>query len=68
MSIASIDFDLIIVTPMRDSIVAHTMFRSCLVMISYREILVDLVFLDLQDFDVILRMNWFDEISRLLCS
>ena len=68
MSIASIDFDLIIVTPMRDSIVANKMFRSCLVMIGHREILVDLVFIDLQDFDVILRMNWSDENSILLCS
>ncbi|RVW95338.1 hypothetical protein CK203_034152 [Vitis vinifera] len=34
------------------------MLRGCLVMISYREMPIDLVFLDLQDFDVILGMDW----------
>ena len=34
------------------------MFEGCLMMIGYREMPVDLVLLDLQDFDVILGMDW----------
>ena len=52
------DFDLIVATPMRDSVVTSKMLRDCLVMIGYREMPVDLVLLDLQDFDVILGMDW----------
>ena len=58
MPVASMDFDLIVATPMRDSIVTSKMLRGCLVMIGYKEMLVDLVLLDLQDFNVILRMDW----------
>ncbi|RVW15017.1 Transposon Tf2-12 polyprotein [Vitis vinifera] len=45
------DFDLIVATPMRVYVVTSKMLRGCLVMISYREMPIDLVFLDLQDFD-----------------
>ncbi|RVW40482.1 Transposon Ty3-G Gag-Pol polyprotein [Vitis vinifera] len=38
--------------------VASRMLRNCIVMIGYREMPVDLVLLDLQDFDVILGMDW----------
>ncbi|RVW14025.1 Transposon Ty3-I Gag-Pol polyprotein [Vitis vinifera] len=41
-----------------DSVVASRMLRNCIVMIGYREMPVDLVLLDLQDFDVILGMDW----------
>ena len=58
MPISSMDFDLIVATPMRDSVVTSKMLRDCLVMIGYREMPVDLVLLDLQDFDVILGMDW----------
>ena len=58
MPISSMDFDLIVATPMKDSIVSSKMLRDCLVMIGYREMLVDLVLLDLHDFDVILGMDW----------
>ena len=58
MSVASMDFNLIVATPMRVSVVTSKMIRGCLVMISYREMPIDLVFLDLQDFDVILGMDW----------
>ena len=54
----SIDFDLIVATPMRDSIVTSRMLKNCPMMIGYREMPVDLVLLDLQDFDVILGMDW----------
>ncbi|RVW27090.1 Retrovirus-related Pol polyprotein from transposon 17.6 [Vitis vinifera] len=42
------------------SVVASRMLRNCIVMIGYREMLVDLVLLDLQDFDVILGMDCFE--------
>ena len=56
--VSSIDFDLIVATPMGDSIVTSRMLKNCPMMIGYREMPVDLVLLDLQDFDVILGMDW----------
>ena len=56
--VASMDFDLIVATPVGDSVVTRKMLKDCLVMIGYREMPVDLVLLDLQDFDVILGMDW----------
>ncbi|RVW29531.1 Transposon Ty3-G Gag-Pol polyprotein [Vitis vinifera] len=58
LPVASMDFDLIVATPVGDSVVASRMLRNCIVMIGYREMPVDLVLLDLQDFDVILGMDW----------
>ena len=58
MLITSINFDLIVATPLGRSIVDNIMFRGCLVMIGYMEMLVYLVLLDLQDFNVILGMDW----------
>ena len=58
MPIASMDFDLIITTPIEDFVMTSRMLRECLVMIGYREMLVDIVLLNLQDFDVILGMDW----------
>ncbi|RVW85078.1 Retrovirus-related Pol polyprotein from transposon 17.6 [Vitis vinifera] len=58
LSVASMDFDLIVATPVGDSVVTNRMLRNCIVMIGYREMPVDLVLLDLQDFDVILGMDW----------
>ncbi|KAL6311601.1 hypothetical protein AAG906_039063 [Vitis piasezkii] len=51
MHVASMDFELIVATPMRVSIVTSKMLRDCLVMIGYREMPIDLILLDLQDFD-----------------
>ena len=58
MPIASMDFDLIITTPIEDFVMTSRMLRECLVMIGYREMPVDIVLLNLQDFDVILGMDW----------
>ena len=58
MPVASMDFDLIIATPMGVSVVTSKMLRDCFVMISYKEMSIDLILLDLQDFDVILGMDW----------
>ena len=45
MPVASMDFDLTVTTLMGDSVVTSKMLRGCLVMIGYREMLVDLVLL-----------------------
>ena len=56
MLVGSLNFDLIIAIPMGHS--DNIMFGGCLMMTSYMEMLVDLVLLDLYDFDVILEMDW----------
>ena len=58
MSIDNMDFDLFVATPLGDFVVVNKILRDCCVMIGYREMTVDLVLLDLQDFDVILGMDW----------
>ena len=58
LPIASMDFDLIVATPVGDFVMAGRMLRNCIVMIGYREMPVNLVLLDLQDFDIILGMDW----------
>ena len=58
MSIDNMDFDLFVATPLGESIVVNQILRDCCVMIGYKEITVDLVHLGLQDFDVILGMDW----------
>ena len=57
MLVTSMNFDLIIATPLEHSIKDNIMFRGYLVMISYREMPVDLVILNLYDFDVILGLD-----------
>ena len=58
MHISTMDFDLIVATPMGDYVVTSRKLKNCHVIISYGDMLVDLVLLDLQDFDVILGMDW----------
>ena len=58
MPIDSINFDLFVATSLGDSVVINKILRNCCVIIGYREMTVDLVLLDLQDFDVILGMDW----------
>ena len=47
MPVASMDFALIVATPMRDFFMTSKMLKDYLVMIGYREMPVDLVLLDL---------------------
>ena len=47
MYVASVDFDLIVATPMGDSFVTSRLLVDCVVMIGYKEIPDDLVLLDL---------------------
>ncbi|KAL6313607.1 hypothetical protein AAG906_006976 [Vitis piasezkii] len=58
MSIDSMDFDLFVATPLGDSVMVNKILRNYCVMIGYREMTIDLVLLNLQDFDVILGMDW----------
>ena len=58
MHISTMDFDLIVATPMGNSVVTSRMLKNCPVMIDYREIPINLVLFNLQDFDVILGMDW----------
>ncbi|RVW89663.1 RNA-directed DNA polymerase-like [Vitis vinifera] len=60
MSIDNMDFDLFVATPLGDFVVVNKILRDCCVMIGYREMTVDLVLLELQDFDVILGMDCFE--------
>ena len=58
MPIDNMDFDLFVATPLGDFVVVNKILRDCCVMIEYREMTVDLVLLNLQDFDVILGIDW----------
>ena len=58
MHTSAMDFDLIVATPIGDSIMTSRMLKNFPVMIGYRDMLVYLVLLDIQDFDVILGMDW----------
>ena len=51
-------FSLSVVTPFSDELETDIFFPSCLVLVEGRELLVDLVLLDVIDFDVILEMDW----------
>ena len=48
-------------TPVGDSVVAKRLYRSCPILLSNRATLVDLVELDMLDFDVILGMDWLHD-------
>ena len=45
-------------TPLSDSLDTDVVLSGCPVLIEGRELLVDLVLLDVMDFDVILGMDW----------
>ena len=53
MHIFAMDFDMIVATPMGDSVVTSIKLKNCLVIIGNRDMPIDLVILNLQDFDVI---------------
>ncbi|WMV25033.1 hypothetical protein MTR67_018418 [Solanum verrucosum] len=49
----------IVSSPIGDSVVAKRVYRKCPISLSHRVTLVDLVELDMLEFDVILDMDWF---------
>ena len=58
MPIDNMDFDLFVTTPLGVFFMVNKILRDCCVMIGYKEMTIDLVLLDLYDFDVILEMDW----------
>ncbi|XP_070045204.1 uncharacterized protein [Nicotiana tomentosiformis] len=53
-------------TPIRDSIVIDHVYHSCVVTIGGYERTVDLLFLNIVDFDVILGMDWLSKYHAIL--
>ncbi|XP_070040356.1 uncharacterized protein [Nicotiana tomentosiformis] len=53
-------------TPMRHVIVVDHVYRSCVVIIGGLETRVDLILLDMVDFDVILGMDWLSPYHAIL--
>ena len=53
-----IDMEFYIKTPMGNSIVANQECRSCPLQLANRELYADLLILDMEDFDIILGMDW----------
>lgn len=53
-----LDFDLVIFTLLDKTMIAEMVNNSCVVRIGEVKLLADLILLDLQDFDVILGMDW----------
>ena len=58
MHVSAMYFDLFVTTSMGDFVVTSRMLKICPMIIGYRDMTIDLVILDLQDFDVILGMDW----------
>ena len=52
------DYDLVVAIPMGDSLVCNSMLKSYVIQIEDREMLADLILMDMYDYDVILGMNW----------
>uniref|UniRef100_A0A7N2MWN1 RNA-directed DNA polymerase n=1 Tax=Quercus lobata TaxID=97700 RepID=A0A7N2MWN1_QUELO len=52
------DYDLSVATPMGDSLVCNFMLKSCVIKIEDKEMLADLIVMDMYDYDVILGMDW----------
>ena len=53
-----IDYDLSVATPMGDSLVCNSVLKSCVIQIEDREMLANLILMDMYDYDVIFGMNW----------
>ena len=52
------DYDLSVAKPIGDSLVCNSMLKSCVIQIKDREMLADLILMDMYDYDVILGMDW----------
>ena len=53
-----LDFELSVSTPVGDTLMTNLVLMSCVICIEDRELLADLVLLDMHDFVVILGMDW----------
>ena len=52
------DYDLSMATPMGDSLVCNSMLKACVIQLEDRELLANLILMDMYDYDVILGMDW----------
>ena len=52
-----LDFELSVSTPIGDTLMTNLVLKSCIICIESRELLADLVLLDVHGFDVILGMD-----------
>ena len=52
------NYDLSVATPMGDFLVCNSILKSCVIQIEDREMLADLILMDMYDYDVILGINW----------
>ena len=57
-SLELLNFELSVSTPVGDTSMTNLVLKSCIICIDGRELLADLVLLDMHDFDVILGMDW----------
>lgn len=53
-----LNYELSVSTPLGKSMIVKLIFKSCIIKVGKNEMLADLILLDLQDFDVILGMDW----------
>ena len=56
--LSSLDSSLAIVTPVGGLVFIERVYRECVVRVGDKELLIDLLPLDMRDFDVILGMDW----------
>ena len=52
------DYNLSVATPMGDSLVCNSMLKSFIIQIKDREMLADLILMDMNDYDIIFGMGW----------
>lgn len=53
-----LEYELVTSTPLVKTMVAELVYKSCVIRIGEVKLLVDLILLDIQDFNVILGMDW----------
>ena len=54
----NLDFDLSVETPLGEIVITSTVYKSCLIQINNLTLPVDLNSLEMNEFDVILRIDW----------
>lgn len=58
LSLMMLDLVLLVFTPLEKSLITNLVLKSCAIMVRDLELLTDLILLDIDDFDVILGMDW----------
>lgn len=61
-----LDLDLSIITCMGDCLMVDCVYKSCVISICDREFLVDLIHMEMCDFDLILGMDWLHVLVDVL--